>query len=291
MPADPTILAAVGACIGLLVGLTGVGGGALMTPVLVLLGVDPLTAVSSDLVVSLVMKPVGSAVHARRGTINTKIVRWLALGSVPSAFLAAASLERIAGASAAAPALKKMLGGALLVASVAMMVRSVVSARRTEHIESVDHQHMSSVRVLPTVLLGVVGGVIVGLTSVGSGSVMIVGLMLLYPRQSQRTLVGTDLAQAIPLVASAALGHALFGRVDFALALPLIIGAIPAVFIGARLSATDSFPLARPLVLVVLLATASQLLGATPPLVGCVALLAGIATLVTHRGASTRAAQ
>jgi uncharacterized protein len=282
---NPLLLVVVGLVIGLCVGLTGVGGGALMTPILVLLGIDPLTAVSSDLVVSLVMKPIGSSVHMRRGTVDRKIVVWLALGSVPTAFLGAIALEMFGKGTAIKQTVKYLLGAALLLALLGMLLRQEIAGRRLkhDHVESNELQDaqqqqsqsaeidgslklsVTNSRRGATIALGAVGGLIVGLTSVGSGSLIIVGLMWLFPRLEQRSLVGTDLVQAIPLVGSAAIGHALFGRVDFGLALPLLIGAVPAVYLGARLSSKGQFSvILRPILMVLIGLSALQLVGVPP---------------------------
>lgn len=279
MHINPALLTAIGASIGFLVGLTGIGGGALMTPILVLIGVDPLTAISSDLVVSLIMKPIGSAVHLKRGTIDRRIVGWLALGSIPFGFGGAALLDSLGNGADVKHAVKRVLGVALLLALGGMILRGRLAKRR-----KVDVAHR--VRPLATVLLGAVGGLFVGLTSVGSGSLMIVGLMLLYPALENKSLVGTDLAQAIPLVASAALGHVVFGHISMGLAIPLIIGAVPAVYLGARVSSAGTFSWARPLIMSMLVLTSAQLLGASPLQLGVLLIL--VAGAVGLRGYQVR---
>ncbi len=281
MTPDAPLLAVIGVGIGFLVGLTGVGGGALMTPALVLLGVDPLTAVSSDLVVSLVMKPIGSAVHLRRGTVDRTMVGYLALGSVPAAFAGAFALELLGDTASVKAAVKEMLGAALVLALAGMVLRSWLASRAKVG-QSTSGQSTDTgsgplrYRRTATVLLGVVGGIVVGLTSVGSGSLIIVGLMLLHPQASSRTLVGTDIAQAIPLVASATVGHLLFGSVNFGLAVPLIVGAVPAVYLGARVSSSGRLDVVRPIVMLLVGLSAAQLLGASPTLLG--ALIVAVAT-------------
>jgi uncharacterized protein len=273
--ANPLLLAFVGTVIGLCVGLTGIGGGALMTPTLLLLGVDPLTAVASDLVVSLVMKPIGASVHLRKGTVNFDITRWLMIGSVPTAFAGAAVVDRVGAAHDLAPLMKKGIGLALLLAVVAMFVRGRLKVASNASTAS------PGARPLATVALGAIGGVLVGLTSVGSGSLMIVGLMLLYPSLEQRSLVGTDLAQAIPLVGAAALGHALFGSVSMTLALPLIAGAVPAVYLGARLSSKTNVTWIRHVLVVLLGASSLQLLGV--PSLAVAAVLLGVGVVNVSR--------
>ncbi len=255
----------VGVLVGFMVGLTGIGGGALMTPILLFLGVDPLTAVSSDLVVSLIMKPVGGAVHVRRGTVHKSMVAWLALGSVPSAFGGVLLLRLLGNGAHLRSTMKHALGFALVLAVVGIALRAVVESRRSSSSEKVARP---TVRVLPTVLVGIVGGVVVGMTSVGSGSIMVVCLMMLYPQMDNPTLVGTDLMQAIPLVGSAALGHVFFGDVQFAVAAPLLVGALPAVYLGARVSSSGSYRWARPVLVGLLILSALQLLGAPPRALG-----------------------
>ena len=243
---------------GFAVGMTGMGGGALLTPVMVLLfGVDPLAAVSSDLVVSLVMKPVGAGVHIRHGTVRGDIARWLCLGSVPAAFLGVLLLKAMGGDDAGT-VLKRVLGGALLLAATAIVLR----ARRQRRAPSTAGTAVAPLRRPATAAVGVIGGLMVGLTSVGSGSLVIVMLLYVYPNLSPSALVGTDLVQAIPLVASAALGHALFGDVRIDLALPLLLGALPGVYLGARVSSRAHERLVRTALVVLLTGSGLKLVGA-----------------------------
>src|SRR4051794_33655958 len=185
--------------VGFVIGLTGMGGGALMTPVLVILfGVNPAAAISSDVLASVVLKPIGGGVHARRGTVNWTLVRWLAIGSVPAAFAGAYAISRVTGPGAE-DTVKHILGWVLLVAAGGMLVKTILQTRRRT-LPTGEMMPAALVRPIPTVLIGVIGGFAVGLTSVGSGSLMIVMLMFLYPKLSSREMVGTDLVQAIPLV-------------------------------------------------------------------------------------------
>lgn len=255
-------LVVAGLGVGFVVGLTGMGGGALMTPLLVIVfGVDPLTAVSSDLVASLVMKPFGATVHARRGTVNYSLVRWLCVGSVPCAFAGVLVLDAVGGDSVA-DTVKVLLGVALLVAATSMVVRQRITRRRA--VRPVDGgQHAIHVRVLPTVAVGMLGGFVVGMTSVGSGSLMIVALLLLYPTLTAAQLVGTDLLQAIPLVGAAALGHILFGDFQAGLTTALLVGAIPGVYLGARVSSRAPDRIVRPVLIAVLVLSGAKLLGAS----------------------------
>lgn len=256
--------AVAGALVGFTVGLTGMGGGALMTPILVLLfGVSPGTAVSSDLLASLVMKPVGAAVHSRTGTVNWRLTRWLALGSVPAASAGVFVLNHLGTGEDVAGRLKTMLGWALIVAAVAMVVRALLGARaraRGAISETGAERTPVQLKRVATVLIGVAGGFIVGMTSVGSGSLMIVMLLLLYPQLSAKELVGTDLVQAIPLVGAATVSHVVFGHVDLGLTGSVLVGALPGVYLGARVSSRAPDALIRPVLVVILLASALKLL-------------------------------
>jgi uncharacterized protein len=278
-----------GAIVGFAVGLTGMGGGALMTPVLVLLlGVSPGAAVSSDLVASLFMKPVGSIVHIRRQTVKWPIAKWLIVGSVPSGFLGAYVINASASGAALGSDLKLALGIALTVAVAGIALKSFLDRRRAPgHVESPFVLHK-----IPTLLIGVFGGFVVGMTSVGSGSLMIVALMFLYPSLAGRELVGTDLVQSIPLVASAALGQAIFGHVSLGVTTSLLIGSLPAVYLGSRLSAsTASTGYLRPVIVAILLISALKLLGlgnTALALVGLGLALGAAGFLVTRKRLASR---
>jgi uncharacterized membrane protein YfcA len=251
-----------GVIVGFVIGLTGMGGGALMTPVLVLFfGVNPGSAVSADVVTSLVLKPFGGGVHIRRKTVNWRLVQWLVVGSVPCAFFGAYLLDQVVGTDNK-DTIKEILGWVLLVAAAAILAKLVLQSRRREPPVS---QMMDPrlVRPIPTIIVGAVGGLVVGMTSVGSGSLIIVMLMLMYPLLSGREMVGTDLVQAIPLVAAAALGHVLFGTLDISIITSVLIGAIPAVIVGAHVSSKSADRYIRPVLVVVLAISALGLLGVT----------------------------
>lgn len=246
-------LVLAGAAVGFLVGLTGAGGGALMTPMLIFVfGVTPSAAISSDLVAAMVMRPVGGAVHLTRRTVNLPMVGWLTVGSVPSAFAGAYLLRLLGTGVAAETKVEMVLGVALLLGAGGMVVRSLLGPRATGGIR---------VRPGPTVAVGAVGGLMVGLTSVGSGSLMIVLLLLLYPTLAASQLVGTDLVQAIPLTAAAALGQLLFGHVDLSVTAALVVGSVPAVLVGSLLSSRAPDRLLRPVIAVALLASGLKYVG------------------------------
>lgn len=277
-------LTAAGFGVGTIVGLTGMGGGALMTPVLVIFfGIPPLAAVSSDLVASAVMKPVGSLVHIRRGRVDWTLVGYLCIGSVPAAF-AGVLLERAIGGPDLDQVVQIALGVALLLAVIGLVGRAYLQMRvhagkRRSGAGSAQPsgKDVTRVRVRPaaTVAVGAVGGLIVGMTSVGSGSLIIVALLMLYPMLRAGDLVGTDLVQAVPLVASAALGHILFGDFQFSVTAALLVGSIPGVFLGAQVSARAQGGFVRRALAVVLLASSLKLLHASySQLIGGVVLAA-----------------
>jgi uncharacterized protein len=262
---DPLLsLAAFG--VGIVVGLTGMGGGALMTPVLVLFfGVPPLAAVSSDLVASAVMKPVGSLVHLRRGTVHLGLVKWLCIGSIPGAFSGVIIARSLGRGQQVQDIIRFALAVALLLAAIGLIIRAYIRlverARRRDGRATPLPQGPPSIqlRPLPTILVGLLGGLVVGLTSVGSGSLIIIALMVLYPTLTANELVGTDLVQAVPLVASAALGHIFFGDFKLEVTTSLLLGSIPGVWIGAHLSAQAPGGLVRRALAFVLLASSLKL--------------------------------
>jgi uncharacterized membrane protein YfcA len=260
--------------VAIIVGMTGMGGGALMTPVLVFFfNIPPLTAVSSDLVAAAVMKPVGSAVHLRRGTVNLELVKWLCVGSVPAAFMGVFVARWLGSKSGVEDVVRYALGVALLLASAGLVAKAYIkllerARRRDARItEDTTWREKPDVVVKPfvTALIGAVGGLVVGMTSVGSGSLIIVALLLVYPVLSAGQLVGTDLVQAVPLVASAAVAHILFGDFQLSITTSLLLGSIPGVYLGARISAYAPGGIIRRVLAVVLLASALKLLNVSTP--------------------------
>jgi uncharacterized membrane protein YfcA len=248
------------AVIGFLVGMTGAGGGALMTPMLILLfGVTPSAAISSDLVAAVVMRPIGAGVHLKRGTVNLRLVGWMVLGSVPMAFAGSYLLHLIGHTKPAQEKVEVILGAALLIGAAAMVLRYVLDSRAGERRTAVIDDVVP--RPLPTVLIGMIGGLIVGLTSVGSGSLMIIMLLFLYPMIGANQLVGTDLTQAVPLTLAAALGALAFGHVEFAVTVSLIIGSVPAVFVGSLLSSSAPDRYIRPVITFVIAASGLKYIG------------------------------
>ena len=276
-------MAFAGLLVGVVVGLTGMGGGALMTPVLVLFfGVQPLAAVSSDLVASAFMKPIGGAVHLRKGTVNKGMAKLLVLGSVPSAFAGVLVIRALGDSEQVQNVVKTALGAALLLAAASIAVKAYITLvararRRAAGVSAVrpSPETLDAVRLrpVPTVLVGVLGGVIVGMTSVGSGSLIIIALLALYPTLSANQPVGTDLVQAVPLVASAALGHLLFGDFHLDVTTSLLLGAVPGVYAGARFSSRAPGGLIRRALALVLAASGLKLVGVDTVTLGWVLLV------------------
>jgi uncharacterized membrane protein YfcA len=270
--------------VGIVVGLTGMGGGALMTPILVLVfGVPPMAAVSSDLAASAVMKPFGGFVHARRGTVHWALVGWLCVGSVPAAFLGVFLLRMIGSDAVVQEAIRFALAAALLLAAAGLVVKAYSRRRNDADADGPPPR----ARPLPTALLGAVGGLVVGLTSVGSGSLIIIVLLALYPTLRANSLVGTDLVQAVPLVTAAALGHAVLGDLRIDIAATVLAGSVPGVLLGARMSARAPAGLIRAALVVVLVASALKLFGlpnaVVATAVAAVALTGGVEAVRRRR--------
>ncbi len=277
MHIDPYIVLG-SAVVGLLVGMTGAGGGALMTPMLILLfAVKPSTAISSDLVAAVVMRPFGAAVHLRKGTVHLGLVKWMVLGSVPMALLGAYLLHLLGQSKSAQNSIEKALGTALLVGAAAMLLRLYLDRRQGQTRQGVVH----SIRVRPvqTVLIGMIGGIVVGMTSVGSGSLMIVLLLFAYPVIGANQLVGTDLVQAVPLTCAAALGALIFGHVAVPVTASLVIGSVPAVLVGSVISSRAPDRYVRPIITFVIFASGLKYVGVGTTTLGwilCATLLAAM---------------
>ncbi len=250
-----------------------------MTPMLILLfGVTPSTAISSDLVAAVVMRPIGAGVHLRAGTVNLRLVRWMVLGSVPAAFLGAYVLHLLGNSKNAQTNIETILGAALLVGAGAMAVRFALDRRHGLERQGVVHNVKP--RPLPTLAIGLLGGLIVGMTSVGSGSLMIVLMLFVYPMLGANQLVGTDLVQAVPLTIAAALGALAFGHVEIGVTASLILGSVPAVLVGSLLSSTVPDRFVRPGIMFVIFASGLKYIGVGTTQLGwilCGVLLAAAA--------------
>lgn len=253
--------------VGIVVGLTGMGGGALMTPALIFLGINPATAVANDLVAASVNKSVGAAVHWKTGSPNLRLAGLLLIGSVPFALAGGFIVKAVGDSAAQTDFLTTAIGYALLLAAGSYALRIYLQLRLVSagNIVSTDEPR---VRALPTILVGAFGGLLVGITSVGSGSLIMVALLLLYPTMSALKLVGTDLVQAVPLVFAAAIGHVVTEGVEWAVLIPLIVGGSPGTYLGARMTSWVSQSVIRRGIVIVLTLTGLKMLGVPPEVIG-----------------------
>ena len=269
---------------GLMVGLTGMGGAALVTPMLVLLfGVSPAAAVSSDVVASAIMKPVGAFVHIRAKTVHWGLVCWLSAGSIPGVLIGTLIFARVLTSDEASETIRTWIGYVLLLALAAMLAKVWV-ARRAKGLQTnlVPLGPDMPVKRVPTILLGVAVGILVGMTSVGSGSLVVTTLLLLYPLLRPSILVGTDLTQAVPMLIAGAIAHAGFGDISIAVVVSLLIGQIPGVWVGARMSSRYDGHALRWLLMVVLAATALKLLGVSSLIAGMIAIVGVVIVSVLY---------
>ncbi|WP_298667827.1 sulfite exporter TauE/SafE family protein [uncultured Sphingomonas sp.] len=247
-----------GVLVGLLVGLTGVGGGSLMTPLLVLVfGFHPVTAVGTDLLYASATKTVGTIVHGWRGTVDWRVVRRLATGSLPATIATLFVLDIIMHRSGdSGHLLSTILGGALLLTAVAILFRERIVGRLAPHFVAVNERRIAWL----TILLGGVLGVLVSLTSVGAGALGMTALLVLYPRLEVKRLVGSDIAHAVPLTLIAGLGHLSLGAVDLSLLVSLLAGSVPGIVIGSLVAARVSDKVLVPILAVTLALVGAKLL-------------------------------
>jgi uncharacterized membrane protein YfcA len=231
------------------------------------------------------MKPAGAIVHLRRKTVNLGMVRLLVMGSVPAAFIGAWLVSVQPRGEDLNATLQLLLGLALVLAAVGLVARALFQMWQNRLPLGEGAVKLSRpeviLRPIPTIVLGAVAGFVVGVTSVGSGSIVIVALLMIYPGLKASSLVGTDLMQAIPLVGAAALGHLLFGSFDLSLTSSLLIGAVPGAFIGAQISSRAPGGVIRRILAVLLLSSGLKLLGASTEVVLVAAALAlGLGSLL-----------
>ncbi len=247
-----------GFAVGLLVGLTGVGGGSLMTPLLILLfGIHPVTAVGTDLLYASATKSVGTVVHGAARTVEWPVSGKLALGSIPAAAVTLLTLHLLGRPNPAVEHVMTVsLGVALLLTALSLLLRSRIVAfaeRRT----ALPPDRVAQL----TVLTGVVLGVLVTLTSVGAGALGVTALILLYPRLPIARIVGSDIAHAVPLTLLAGIGHWVMGDVDWGLFGSLLVGSVPGIVLGSLLAARVPEPVLRPLLAATLVLVGGRLLG------------------------------
>lgn len=255
--------------VGIVVGLTGMGGGALMTPALIFLGINPTVAVANDLVAASVNKSVGATVHWRLGKPNLRLAGLLMCASVPTAFAGAFIVRALGQVADQEAFLKQALGVALLFTASTYALRMYLQLQWVNRGNTLPDDD-PPLKPVPTLMVGAFGGLIVGITSVGSGSLIMVALLLLYPTLSAVRLVGTDLVQAVPLVLSAAVSHVIVSGVEWSVLIPLILGGSPGTFIGARISNWVSQSVILRGIVIVLTLTGLNLLGVPPRTVGMI---------------------
>ena len=234
-----------GLAIGMLVGFTGVGGGSLMTPLLVLLfGIHPATAVGADLLYAGLTKISGTAVHGWNGAIDWRITRRLAAGSAPAAGLTLIALGWLGHDSkAASHFITTTLGFALLVTAVTLVFRAWLLAKVADRLE---HLNDRQIRLL-TVALGAALGVLVSISSVGAGAIGVTALLMLYPKLPTVKIVGSDIAHAVPLTLIAGAGHWFIGSIDWPLLGSLLLGSIPGIAIASQLASRIPERVLRPI--------------------------------------------
>ena len=249
--------AVAGLLVGALVGLTGVGGGSLMTPLLVLMfGVSPQTAVGTDLLFAAVTKSVGMGVHHGRSTVDWKVMRRLATGSLPAALLTLVALNTFIhiGANTSRTILL-VLGVLLILTAIGLLFqRRLLAYGATHHPLETDQAYV------PTVALGALLGVLVTISSVGAGAIGVTILLMLYRRLPVARIVGTDIAHAVPLALLAGAGHWYIGSVDGVLLLNLLLGSIPGVVLGSQLSSRAPDGMLQPALAAVLAFSGARLL-------------------------------
>jgi uncharacterized protein len=227
-------LTLAGLLVGLLIGFTGMGGGTLMTPLLLFLGVPAAKAIGSDLFYAAITKTFGSFTHARRGQVDWGIARWLATGSVPAGLAGVYVVHRVQDAlgDGANQKLQEYLGFSLIVVGLVVVVRLVLGSSTADRVDT--PIELSRRGKFATVLVGVVGGFGVGLTSIGSGTLFAVVLMFAFPLTARR-IVGTDIFHATLLLWAAGLAHAAIGNVQYAAVAALLVGSIPGIVVGSRM--------------------------------------------------------
>ena len=247
-----------GLVVGVLVGFTGVGGGSLMTPLLVLaFGIHPAVAVGTDLLYSAVTKSAGTVVHGFRGTVDWGIVLRLAAGSVPATALTLVALSRSPQIKDSGHGLITVaLGLALILTSVAILFRQTIAAFFAKHMGELPQRQTT----ILTVILGALLGVLVSISSVGAGAIGVTVLLVLYPKLSSGRLVGSDIAHAVPLSLIAGLGQWAMGSVNWPLLASLLVGSIPGIIFGSLLSTRAPDRVLRPVLASALLLVGAKLL-------------------------------
>jgi len=220
--------------VGMLVGMTGVGGGSLMTPLLILLfGIHPAVAVGSDLLYAAITKTGGTLIHGLSHTIEWRVVTRLACGSVPMTALTLFFLSKLdLSGSVASTVITVVLSGALFFTAAVLILRKQIVGFYIKHVGELDPRRTAML----TIIAGAVLGVLVSISSVGAGAIGVTVLVLLYPRLPTATIVGSDIAHAVPLTLVAGIGHSIMGSTDWSLIGSLLIGSMPGIVIGSYVS-------------------------------------------------------
>ncbi|TYL47940.1 sulfite exporter TauE/SafE family protein [Marinomonas sp. IMCC 4694] len=218
-----------GAAVGLAVGITGVGGGSLMTPLLLIFGFPPHIAIGTDLMYAGIAKSTGVIMHAKRGNVNWNIVFAMAAGSIPASFLTVWALSQFEKPDHYQETLTVTLGLMLVLTAMVILFRDTIT-------KSVNISLPESKSTKVIFVCGFVLGVLVTLTSVGAGALGTAILMILFPVMKAKNIVGTDLAHAVPLTLVAGSGHLLLGNVDYSLLTALLMGSIPTIYLGTRIA-------------------------------------------------------
>lgn len=243
-----------GFAVGFIVGVTGVGGGSLMTPLLVLLfGVSPATAVGTDLLYASLTKTVGGWVHGTRGTVDWKVVGLLSMGSLPAAVITLALLKYLAlDEKSLSSLVTHILSIALLMTAAALLLKDKIKklARRDDGtVYELHHRYLPTA----TIVTGMIVGVLVSVSSIGAGVLGTVALLFLYPRMPAVKVVGTDIVHAVPLTALAGMGHMALGTVNLVLLGSLLLGSVPGIYLGSHLSSKVPEKVLRPVLAAMLL--------------------------------------
>ncbi len=229
-----------GLIVGLLIGLTGVGGGSLMTPILVLVfRIHPATAVGTDLLYAAITKSVGTAIHGGKRTVDWRIVGLLALGSIPATLLTLWAIQTFGKSQEMSHMITRALGYALFVTALMLLLRGVIKRLAEKRHEQAVAEHKplhTGRRAFLTILTGLVLGFLVSLSSVGAGALGVTALILLYPQLPTVRIVGSDIAHAVPLTFLAGMGYFYLGKVDPNMLLALLIGSIPGIVAGSFLA-------------------------------------------------------
>ena len=254
------VYALSGFLVGLVVGVTGVGGGSLMTPLLVLVfGISPATAVGTDLVYASLTKSLGGWVHGRRGSVDWKVAGLLALGSLPAAVVTIVLLKYLNPDEKTLRSLvTSVLSVALVLTAVALLLKTQIkqiAQREDGTVYELHHRYLPAA----TITTGIIVGALVTISSVGAGVLGTVALLFLYPRMSAVKVVGTDIVHAVPLAAVAGMGHMALGTVDLVLLGSLLLGSLPGIYIGSHLSAKVPERVLRPLLASMLLVIGARM--------------------------------